>query len=207
MEVRIINGIEVKLQKKDCVNVVPYGFVNTIDYKKQIKGSAKDLVELGKFSKSLGGITFIGAESDNCGSLRKSVFVFESGKLISICDMNFAEEKHSPSFGYKIVNFFGKKIGVLVDRDLFNPDAVKSLINCGVNAIIDLYEGLLLKKVEVATEFYAYVYGVDFITASKNKTVAFNAFGEVVDFNSECEGCFDFCGVYREIKCKKRGSI
>ena len=204
VKIRIVQNLENKYTRQNAINIVPFGKVLRIDYKKQLNGNGKELVNLGRLSERLGGITLIGAESDNCGSIKKSIFVFEGAKLIAICDMNRAEEKYAPSFGYRIINFEGKKIGLIVDRDLFSPEAVKSLVNCGVSAIIDLYEGFLTKKVQIAVEFYAYVYGVDFVLVSQKTGVIFNAYGKEVEIKEECAN-IECQAVYRELKCKKRG--
>ena len=206
MRVKILNDIDDKIQRSDSIHLLNFGSVDRIDYKKQLSGSGKELVKLGRVSERLGGATLVGADSDNCGLLRKSVFIFNGGRLQAICDMNRAEDKYAPAFGYKTIDYLGKKIGILVDRDLYNPDAVKSLITCGVGAIIDLYEGLFTEKVKTACEFYAYVYGVDFIVCCKDKATAYNAYGEEISPLSNGVFGFECVGVYRESKCKKRGN-
>lgn len=203
MKVRVIKVNE-KIAKEECVNLLPFGSVGVINYKNQINGKGKELVELGRFSEQIGGLTLVGAISDNCGIKKKSVFVFRGGRLISICDMARQEEKFTPSNGYKLVDFNNKKIGVLVDRDLFSPSAVASLVNCGSGAIICLADGLALKKSVVASEFYSYVFGVDFVCASFNESYAFNAFGEKKEFVFG-QVDLNFEGVFKEIRVKKRG--
>ncbi len=205
MKIRVI-GENKKYQKEDCVNVIPFGKIECIDFRRQINGSGKELVRLGKLAERLGGITLVGAESDNCGMKKKSVFVFEGSKLISICDMNEYQEKYLSSYGFKSIEFKGKKIGVLVDKDIYSPSAVKALCLNGEHAIINLYAGLLPQKAFVGCEFYSYVYGIDFICISQNKSKGFNAKGEEI-LMTEGEANFSFEGVFREVRKKERGNV
>ncbi len=204
MQIRIIRK-ESEYVNKNCINVMPFGEIGTVDYKRQLRGEGKELVNLGRLSRKLGGVTLVGGISDNVGVMKKSVFVFKDSSLVSICDMNKQEERFSSSFGYKIIEFSGKKIGVLVDRDIFCVSAISSLVNCGVSLIINLYEGLCGKKAEIASEFYSYVFGVDFLCVSQNEAFAFNAFGErknflmgEIEMQGEC--------IYRECRRKIRGN-
>ena len=203
MQVRIVKK-DGKYKHGEYINALPFGQVSTVNFKNQLNGSGKELVTLGRICEKLGGFTLVGAETDNCGIRKKSVFVFEGARLLSICDMNRQEEKYAPSFGYKIFDFAGKKFGVVVDRDLFTPSCISSMVSCGVGAIISLYEGILTKKVACACEFYAYVYGVDIVCVSLENGVAFDAYGEQKQFENN-QVSLNFEGVYREVKIKRRG--
>lgn len=205
MKIRIINEKK-KYSKEDCINVIPFGKIERVDFRRQLNGSGKELVELGRKAERLGGITLVGAESDNCGIMKKSVFIFEGARLISICDMNEYQEKYSSSYGFKSIEFKGKKLGVLVDKDIYSPSAVKALCLNGEHAIINLYGGLLPQKAFVGCEFYSYVYGVDFICVASHIAKAFNAKGEEVVMTNG-EGNFAFEGVYREIRRRQRGNV
>ena len=57
---------------------------------------------------------------------------------------------------------------------------------------------------QIAVEFYAYVYGVDFVLVSQKTGVIFNAYGEEVEIKEESTN-IECQAVYREIKYKKRG--
>jgi hypothetical protein len=205
MKIRIISESK-KYSKEECINVIPFGMVETVDFRKQINGSGKELVELGRLSEKLGGVTLVSAESYNCGIKKKSIFVFEGARLVSICDMNEYQEKYTPSFGYKSIDFKGKKIGLLVDKDIYSVAAVNALVLSGNHAIINLYAGLLPQKAIIGGEFYAYVNGVDFLCVGKDLAVAFNERGERLT-TIEGEVNFKFEGVYREVRKKTRGSF
>lgn len=206
MQVRIITDLTKLPPSQNCVNVIPYGIFGEINFRKQLDGSSKDLVNGGRISKRLGGITLIGAQTDNCSLKRKSVLVYESGKLLSICDMNEQTEKYAPAFGYKIITFSGKKIGILVDKDLYFPDAIKSLIFCDCCAIINLYAGFLTKKASVCAEFYSFIYGSDFMVLAKDKSVAFNSDGESILINSNQVTELSCEKRYKEVRIKRRGA-
>ena len=214
MQIYVIKCIEENLNdkfeiqqglNKSDLTVIPFGVCEEINYRKQLSGSSKQLVTLGRVCKARGGILLVGATSDNCGIKRKSVFVFEEGKLISICDMNCYEQKLSSAYGCKIINASGVKIGVLVDKDLFLPEAIKAFTYCGCGAIINLYADLLPKKASVAAEFYSYVYGVDTAVVASDKNCAFNACGEQIRFFNEC--VLTCKSNFKEVKIKKRGTF
>lgn len=205
MKIRIVTDFDTRLTCEECVNILPFGTVGEISFKKQMDGSANDLVTVGKLSKRLGGITLLGAETDNCGIKRRSVFVYENGKLLCICDQNCQTEKFSPAFGFKNFNVGGKKIGVLVDKDIYDVDAVKTLVYGDCNAIINLYADFSAKKSEVAVEFYSYVYGIDFILIAPNTSVAFNSSGEKILMANQNQFEMSFEKKYRDTHVKKRG--
>lgn len=206
MKISLIRDID-KAVRSDGVNIVPYGVINEINFKKQLDGSAKQLVDMGKFSLKTGGVTLLASVSDNYGVKKRSVFVFGGGKLIGICDMNAYDDKYSSAVGYKIFSVGSSKIGVLVDRDIYDPDAVKALAMCDASAIVNLYEGFSARKAEVLSEAYSYVYGVHFVHVSENSAYAYDCGGDKV-FNenaenasfelSECKKCY-------EIKIKRKG--
>ena len=204
MKVRIVRNLNEYNEKQNCINLIDFEQTGIINFKREIEGKERDLVDLGKNSLLLGGITLVGSISDNCGVKRKSIFVFEKGRLNCICDMNRFEEKFSTASGYKIISYENKKIGILVDKDLYSPDAVKALTLCGVGLIINLYEGFSAKKAVVSSEFYSYVYGVDFVHISKNQQLAFNCYGEPISFVDDCVN-LEANGAFKEIKVRTRG--
>ena len=204
MKVRIVKNLKEYKERQNCINLVDFEQTGIINFKREIEGTGHDLVELSKYSALLGGITLAGGISDNCGIKRKSIFVFEKGRLNCICDMNRFEEKFSTSCGYKIISYENKKIGVLVDKDLYSPDAVKALILCGVGLIINLYEGFSAKKAVIASEFYSYVYGVDFVHISQNQQLSFDCYGMPISFVDDCVD-LEANGAFKETKVRIRG--
>lgn len=204
MRVRALNSLNYPRSFCD-VNLLPFGLTGEINFKKQLDGSAKELVDLGRLSSACGGLTVLGAVSDNYGVKRRSAFVFEKGRLCSICDMNVCEEGFSPSLGYKIFNAGGRKIGILADRDVYSPQAVQALALCGCDAIINLYAGFSGRKAEIAAEFFAYLYGVNFVFLSENSFMAFNPDGEPISLNADGEIELPEVKKAHETRVKRRG--
>lgn len=204
MLVRILKSLE-ECEKCD-VAVVPFGIVGEIVFKKQIEGDALELINLGKLSLKTGGILLVGAPSDNYGVKKRSVFAFEKGRLISVCDMNCDEQGFSPSSGYKIVGKEGAKIGVLVDKDLFLTDAVFALRSCGCCAIIDLYADFCNRKARVSAEFYAFCHGVNFLLAAQNEACAFDSFGNRILSGAGGEIVLPKLKACKEVRVKLRGA-
>ena len=205
MKIRIVTDFNTRLTSEESVNLLPFGVLGEISFKRQMDGSASDLVTVGKLSKKLGGITLLGAETDNCGIKRRSVFVYENGKLVCICDQNCQIEKFSPAFGFKAFYLGGKKIGVLVDKDIYDVDAVKTLVYSDCNAIINLYADFSARKPEISAEFYSYVFGIDFLFVSPNANFAFNSNGEKLTQSNQSQFEMTFEKKYRDTHVKKRG--
>lgn len=187
------------------INVLPFGCVGEINFKKQLDGSADELVKLGRLSLNLKGALLLGCVSDNYGVKRRSAFLFEKGRLRSICDMNAYEEGYACSFGYKIFSVGSKKAGVLVDKDLYSPAAVEALVSCGCDAIINLYEGFSGRKAELAAEFYSYVYGVNFVFVSENVFFAFDSDGNPLALTTDKIVDLPDLKKCKEVRVKKRG--
>ena len=205
MKLRIIKQLENGYSHLEAVNVIPFGICPTVNVKSEISGSSEQLVTVGRLAKKLGGITLVCADSDNLGVLHRSVFIFDGAKLISVCNQNYVEQKFSPSFGFKTFKIGGKKIGVLVDRDIYEPDAVKTFVFSECDAIIDLYADFCALKAHVAAEFYSYVYGIDFAVISKEESFVYTSDGSflkgdgISEFNLNCNR--EYC----ERKSKRRG--
>lgn len=193
-------------KKDDCINVVPFGFLKEINYKKQYDGSSDELVEAGRLSEKLGGTTVFGGVSDNLGIKKLSAFVFNGAKLVSICDMNDGDEKYSASFGYNILEICGKKTGIIVGNDVFCPDAVKALSLCGCVAIIDLYADFCENRARIAAEFYSFVYGVDFVAAGKKRSYYFASSGSGGQIKHDCFIPLSCLKNYYEYRGKRRGA-
>lgn len=204
MRVRVLSKAEA--YGKSDLSALPFGVIGEINFKKQIKGDAAELLGLGRLSVQAGGVLLAGCVSDNYGVKRRSVFAFEGGKLTAICDMNADEEGFSCSRGYKTLTFRGEKIGVLVDKDIFLPQAVFALCSCGCSAIIDLYADFLNRKAKIAAEFYSYCYGVNFVLAAQNETCVFNSLGEQIALNASGSAVLPELKKCREARVKKRGA-
>jgi len=215
MIIRILHGLSDATTDAQ-LTVVPYGVVDEIDYRKELKGETKELVSLGRVNRKTGGHCLVCAPSDNHGLKRLSAFLFEGGKLISIFDLNDGNVKYSPSYGVGTFSAGGVKCGVLVGDDGYDPDLVKALSLCGTGVIINLYPDLLTEMHVISARFFSYVYGVDFIGVGKNSSVACRAGGIIQSGVTACDKAeiavagesFDMpCKrLYRESRTKKTGN-
>lgn len=203
MNVRVFNKL--CCAEKCDINLIPFGTIGEIDFKKQLTGKAEDLVRLGRFSAAAGDLTLCGCVSDNYGIKKRSVFAFERGKLSAICDMNCYEDGFSASCGYKTFGAGNRKAGVIVDKDVYSFAAVSALAQVGCSVIIDLYAGFSVRKAEIAAEFYAYALGVNFVLCAENAVLAFDSYGDKIKPDNgkmilpDLKKC-------REIRLKKRGA-
>ena len=192
------------------LTIVKFGAVGEIDYKKELSGETKDLVFLGKSSKSFGGSTLFCAPSDNHGLKRLSAYLFTAGKLTAIFDMNEGYGKYISTCGVGTFSIGGVKIGVLIGNDGLDCDLVKSLVFCGCGLIIDLYPDFLTEIKEISAGFYSHVFGVDYVCVATDKVVARRAGGELVEFeNADGKHLpLELSGrrIYREVRAKKPGS-
>ena len=191
------------------LTIVKFGAVGEIDYKKELSGETKELVLLGKCSKSFGGSTLFCAPSDNHGLKRLSAYLFTCGKLTSIFDMNEGYGKYISTCGVGNFAVGGVKTGVLIGNDALDCDLVKSLVLCGCGLIIDLYPDFCTRIKEISAEFYSQAFGIDYLCVSTDKIVAMRAGGDCVDAKTDDgkSATVELFGrrTYREVRAKKPG--
>lgn len=149
-----------------------------LSYKEELDGTSSNLADMRKFSKNISAPCFIAVKSDDYGRIKRSVAVFENGKLLAVCDANLVEKNEASSFGYKVVKTSVGKIGVAVSKDILNPDCLKSLSLCESELIVNLYVDIYDYDMTRLIPSLGYLYGLPIISCGAHGAVAADGTGK-----------------------------
>lgn len=170
-----------KLNLPDC-DIVIFNFsgLGEVDYENELKGLSDKLDAGARLSKRCGTL-LCGCKTVSRGSVRRSVAVYDGGKLMGISDMNHVLDgenfKSGGSLGFYKIN--GCKIGLCIENDLLFPDTVKSLSMCGCNAIVAFVEELKDNIPPMIIRTYAYLYGIPVIMCAGRSAFYADVTGEL----------------------------
>lgn len=143
----------------------------SLNYKRELGGEDETILTISKFSKGLSAPCFIALKTNNYGQIKRSVAVFERGKLLSISDANLPQESETSSFGYKVVKTALGKIGVAVSKDILSPDCLKALTLCESELIVNLYADVYDFSMQALVPSLSYVYGVPIISCGAHGVI------------------------------------
>ena len=143
-----------------------------VSIKDELSGRSEDLLSLGRITSPCKGLSFVSLVTDNFGYRRRSVAVFDKGKLVRIADAVNGQKGFSPSFGFKTVSAGELKFGIAVGKDLCDRQCLNcfDLIEC--DAIINLSGDFYDFSTENLVATLSYIYGVNIVSANSDKTVA-----------------------------------
>ncbi len=159
---------------------------SSVNYKRELGGVDETILTISGFSKNFTAPCLIALKTDNYGQIKRSVAVFERGKLLSISDANLPQDKETSSLGYKVVKTSLGKIGVAVSRDLKNPDCLKALTLCESELIVNLYADVYDFNMQALVPSLSYIYGVPIISCGAHGVICATGQGRT-DFSSEKE--------------------
>ena len=162
----------------------------TLNFKRELSGQDQNLLTLSNFSKKFASPIFVAVKTDNYGQQKRSVAVFERGKLLAICDANFPTEKESLSFGYKVIKTTLGKIGVLVSKDIICPDAIKSLVMCESELILNLFLDIYDFNVKSLIPSISYMYATPIISTGTHGVLACESRGRIGFFSENAQSTF-----------------
>lgn len=170
-----------------------------LNYRKELKGGGDIISKMKSFSLKTSAPCLFTLKTDDYGRIKRSVFVYEKGKLSAISDANLPKIGESSSLGYKVVKTSIGKIGVCVSDDLKNPDCIKALSLCESQIIVNLYADIYDFNMQSLVPSLAYVYGVPIISCGAHGVISASAKGKT----EYCENLEDddfFCSIKREVK-------
>ena len=179
-----------------------------VSIKDELSGKSERLLTLGRLTKDVKGLCFVGLKTDNYGCEHKSVAVFYKGRLIRLADQSKSGDKSfSPSCGYKTVSYSGFKIGVAVGKDLIDADCLNCFSLCDCDVIINLSGDFYDFSTENLVSALSYLYGVTVVSVSADKSAAATC-GKTVfsTFISNMEKDIAIKKTYRVVTVKKRGN-
>ena len=193
-------------ENADVLSVISKEFF-TVSVKDELSGRSKKLLDFGKLTAKVKGLTFLSLTTDNFSTYHRSVAVFERGKLIKIADsVSCGEKPFSPAFGYKTVALEGVKIGVAVGKDVCDPSCVNCFYLSDCDVIVNLCANFYDFSTETVVSALSYIYGLTIVSVNSNKTCVATC-GKVelscAEQRGECEVLLK--KRYREITLKRRG--
>lgn len=160
------NEMSEKISLPECdIALFNFSGLGEVDYESELKGLSEKLDIGARLSKRCNSALLCGCKTVSRGSVRRSVAVYDGGKLMGISDMNHVLDgenyKSGGSLGFYKLG--GCKIGLCIENDLLFPDVVKSLSMCGCNAIVAFVEELKDNIPPLIIRAYAYLYGVPIV--------------------------------------------
>lgn len=170
-----------KLNLPEC-DIVIFNFsgLGEVDYENELKGVSDKLDVGARLSKRCGSL-LCGCKTVSRGCMRRSVAVYDGGKLMGISDMNHVLDGENFKSGgalglYKLSCC---KVGLCIENDLMFPDSVKALTACGCNVIVALAEELKDNIPPMIIRTYAYLYGVPIILCAGKTAFYADVSGEL----------------------------
>ncbi len=176
-----LNSISTEDCKDSQIVLTGFNSLGKVSYKYELSGAESKLSTLSAFSKKTGGVVIAGAVTDNYGILKKSVVIADKGKLLGISDAVIGYEDSSYQGGgtYKVYQTSACKIGVIVDGDIKNFEAVKSMALCDADLIVIVSKEEEKKEHNFLIRAYAYLFGISVVILTKTGVIASDILGEI----------------------------
>ncbi len=164
MRVCFISGSEVrKYQGKEEAELYIFGFngIGEVTYEKELKGESDEFERVALLSKKQKNIVVSGCATNSRGIKRKSAVVAEKGKILGVSDMLHVTEKGwSGGAELRVYETEQGKMGVIVAEDLYFPETLKSLTDCGCRFLVCAFGACSGSLPSVLLRAYAFLYGV-----------------------------------------------
>ncbi len=165
------------------VDVTVFGFngAGEVSYEKELKGESTFFEEGAKLSKRDKNVVLFGCVTDTMGHKRKSVAVADNGRLLGVSDMLHAIDGECSS-GANVKTYETKagKLGVVVDKDLYFPQTLKTLALCGSSVIVCAFDSEITDLERSYVCVYAHVYGIPVLLCGKGFCIIASSKGELI---------------------------
>ncbi len=170
-------------------DLIIFGFnsLKRINYKNELAGSEDSLLKISKLSKRVKKTIIVGAYTNNYSVIRKSALVADCGKILGIYDMHYKRQETCVSVGCgcKIYQTSIGKIGILIDDDIFNYDAVKSLAVCDTDLIVFLTDKKDKLELDFLFRAYSFLFGIPIIVLCPNGIILTDQNGQITTYESK----------------------
>ena len=188
-----------------------FNFIGKINYKNELSGTEDKLFKITKLTKNCKKVLIGGAFTDNYGVIRKSSLIAENGKILGIADMHLKRQDLSMSigFGYKIYPTKMGKIGLLVDQDIFDFDAIKCMAMCDADLIVIVTDKFDKQNLDFLIRSYSLLFGINIILLTPNSIIATNQKGELLTSENQTKVDLTLSTnkTYSLVTTKRRGLI
>ncbi|MBO7214775.1 MAG: hypothetical protein J6V66_04680 [Clostridia bacterium] len=167
--------------KNSQLCLLGFDALGKVSYKSELSGAESKLPSLSAFSRKISGVVIAGAVTDNYGILKKSAVIADKGKLLGISDMviGYDGSPYQGGGSYKVYQTSACKIGIVVDDDIRNYEAVKSMSLCDADLIVIISSSEEKKQHNFLVRAYAYLFGVSVLLITKTGTLASDIHGEI----------------------------
>ena len=164
-----------------------FGSVGEVNYEKEVRGESGELEEVALFSRNFDCTVVAGCYTDTKGIKRRSAVVAERGHILGISDMTtgFDGDKYKCGSGIRVYETGVGRLGVLVGQDLYFPELVRSLAQCGSELILVMYENLGDSLEQVLLRADAFRFGVPVCMCANGYAQAADVGGRLA-FASPC---------------------
>ena len=193
----------------DCdVALFSFSALGEVDYERELSGKTDKFGGMARLSYSAGCAVLCGCLTDSRGLRRRSVAAADRGKLLGISDMLHVVDGDEVGCGagLGIYRLGGYSVGVIVDGDLFFPEVVKLLSECGCNLIAAVMEEVSDDMPPLIIRSYAYLYGVPIIMVS-SRAAYFADISGVIASSNQAVCTFETVpkNCYRLVASRRRG--
>ena len=173
MKVCVITGAAERLPECDLA-LFGFGWLGEVDYQSELAGKTEKFEEAARLSRAASCGAVCGCRTRSRGFLRKSAAVSYRGKLLGITDMTrvFGGEEFKSGAGLGLYQMGGYKVGVCVENDLYFPENLRALSDCGCNVVAAVMEQGGGYMPPLLARAYAYLYGVPVVMCA-GKTAYF----------------------------------
>lgn len=188
MKARVINCEAPTIKKtyrNQDFNLVVFGFngAERVKYSKELNGETTKLKDLAAYSENCEKTIVSAFDTDNYGIIKHSAGVFDCGKLLGISDMtvSYSDSPYMPGAHGKLYDTASGKFAVAIGDDIFRYELFKSFAVCGAEIVIVIRKGELKEINTVLLRAYSYLLGFPILLVCKDKAVATNVKGEIVE--------------------------
>lgn len=154
-------------EKSPCISqadlyCLAFGSIGEVNYEKEIRCESYEMEEIALFSRNFNCTVIAGCYTDTKGIKRKSAVLAEHGKILGVSDMTtgFDGEQYKCGSGIRVYETAVGKIGILVGQDVYFPELIKSLAQCGSEQIVCMYEEVNDTLEQILLRANAFCYGV-----------------------------------------------
>lgn len=203
-------GTALKTQKNERADLFLVGGMDEVSYEKELQGETKFFEEATLFSKKMQSVVVKGCITDTHGHKRKSALVAENGRLLGVSDGLYAmDDKIGAGAALHVYETKVGRMGVLVGEDLSFPETVRSLVDCGSDFVVCIYEKAEGELPAVLIRADAYFFGVPILFCGNGRGMVATTDGnmsidtEQAPFYTD----FEYAPQYQLVRVRKKGNF
>lgn len=199
-----VNGFE------EEADVVCLGFssLGEVNYEAELKGETSFFEDVAIFSRDYHCVVICGCNTNTRGFRRRSAVVAERGRILGVSDMlNVVDGECNCGAGLKLYETSKGKFGVLVGEDIYFPEAVKALSDCGADLIFSLYGPLRDTTEQILIRADAFRYGTEICMCATKFAQVASVTGKIAFASADSPVFYEFQKrqEYHLVESRKKG--